>query len=105
MRIPELAALGVLFAALSACRPSPVPSSGGAGGAAAAVAAGSAGAGATSAAELRAQPSAPADLAGAERAVPQPLTPGDVALHNLEDHIDLLERKIEGQAKAPVALR
>ena len=104
MRIPELAALGVLIAALSACRHSPAPSSSGAGGAAA-VAGASAGAGATSEAALDAQPSAPVDLAGAERAVPQPLTPGELALHNLDDHITLLERKIEAQGKAPVALR
>jgi tetratricopeptide (TPR) repeat protein len=104
MRIHELAALGVLFAALSACRHSPAPSSSGAGGTAS-LAGAAAGAGATSAAELQAQPSAPDDLAGAERAVPQPLTPGEVALHNLDDHITLLERKIEEQGKAPVALR
>jgi tetratricopeptide (TPR) repeat protein len=66
-------------------------------------AAATAGAGATAAVEP--QPSAPIDLAGAERAVPQPLTPGEVALHNLDDHISLLERKIEEHGTAPVALR
>src|SRR3954447_3494386 len=104
MRTSELAALGVLFTALGACRHSPAPPPSGAGGAAA-LAGASAGAGATSAAALEAQPSAPVDLGGAERAVPQPLTPGEVALHNLDDHITLLERKIEAQGKAPVALR
>src|SRR6476619_1790445 len=61
MRIPELAALGALIGALSACRHSPAPSSSGAGGAAA-VAGASAGAGATSAAALEAQGKAPVAL-------------------------------------------
>ena len=103
MRVPELAAFG-LAAALSACRHSPAPPPSGAGGAVS-VAPAAAGAGATSAGELPALASAPVDLAGAERAVPQPLTPGEVALHNLDDHISLLERKIEEQGTAPVALR
>jgi tetratricopeptide (TPR) repeat protein len=103
MRIPELA-LAVLIAGLSACRHAPAPFSGGAGGAVSLPMA-SAGAGATSATKPLAQPSAPVDLAGAERAVPQGLTPGDVALHNLDDHIRLLELEIEAQGKAPVARR
>ena len=36
---------------------------------------------------------------GVERAVPQQTTPGDVALHNLSDHIDALERRLETRAR------
>jgi len=41
---------------------------------------------------------------GAERAVPQQTTPGDVALHNLTDHIEALERRLETRAR-DLALR
>jgi hypothetical protein len=42
---------------------------------------------------------------GVERAVPQQTTPGDVALHNLSDHIDALERRLKRGCARPAAAR
>jgi tetratricopeptide (TPR) repeat protein len=85
-------ALGVLWASSGCGQRSPAGSSGagGSGGAAAQAATAGAtleGAGAAGGPGAR--------RAGAAAAVPQQLTPGEIALGNLDDHIQVLERQLE----------